>query len=330
VCGPIILTSVDGQTWARVADDPFGAGLINDVAAYGSGAVAVGSTCTLSLVQVSPDCAPAVWISADGLSWTRIDDDAVFAGCVDCGFETSVEIYSVAVAGTRVVAVGRNTAGSAAWVSDDGTAWRLSQTGETFAGISGPDRVAVSGSGFVAWGIECGNVIENGEAVGFDCSTATWISQDGTEWDRPLAADYGSFGSVYDRAPFGSGVVGVGLVSDDFREHDSGAHAAAWFSPDGVDWTRAQVEDQAAGTMHRVISSGTWLVAFSGELPEGRTVIWVSSDGQNWSRAPIDPPELATTHVSSATLTQSGIVVLGRDHTRNEGQAIWSWTPPTP
>ena len=326
LCGPIILTSVDGQAWVRVGDDPFGTGLINDVAAYGSGAVAVGSTCQPGVAPtedtaqtVSRDCAPAVWVSPDGLSWARIEDDAAFAGCFDC----AVQINTVTVAGTRVVALGQSTAGSAAWTSDDGETWRLSGTEEAFAGISGPEVVVASGSEFIAAGFGCREVIENDEVVDIDCSTTTWISQDGTEWTRQSPNEEPM--RIADVASFGSGVVAVGLIAGG----QSGEQAAAWYSPDGVTWARAQVEDQAAGTMHRVVASGTGLVAFSGELPEGRTVIWVSSDGQNWSRAPIDPPELATAAVTSAKFTPSGIVVLGRDFASNE-RAIWMWASPNP
>jgi hypothetical protein len=258
-------------------------------------------------------------MSPDGVSWTTIEDDTVFAACDDC----AVGIDSVTVAGTRVVALGHSTAGSAAWTSDDGETWRFSGTEETFAGTSGPDVVVASGSVFIAAGLGCQEVIENDEVVDIDCSTVTWISQDGTEWARQSPDEEPM--RLTDVASFGSGVVGVGLVLGD----QSGEEAAAWYSDDGVIWTKAQVEDQAAGTMYTVTASGTGLVAFSGGLPEDRTVIWVSSDGQTWTRAPKDPPELVGAVVFSATFTPSGMVVLGRDFTANE-RAIWVWSSPTP
>lgn len=328
LCGPIILTSVDGLAWARVVDDPFGTGVINDVAAYRSGAVAVGSTCQPSMApsedtasQVSQRCAPAVWVSPDGVSWTRIEDDTVFAACDDC----AVGMDSVTVAGSRIVALGQSTAGSAAWTSDDGETWRLSGTEETFAGTFGrPYAVAVASSfGFIAAGFGCQEVIENDEVVDIDCSTVTWISQDGMEWFRQSSNEEPM--RLTDAVSFGSGVVGVGLVVGG----QAGQEAAAWYSSDGVIWMKAQVEDQAAGTMYTVVASGTGLVAFSGGLPEDRTLIWVSSDGQNWIRVPIDPPELVGAVVISATFTPSGMVVLGRDFTANE-RAIWVWASPTP
>jgi hypothetical protein len=65
-----IWTSVDGTIWTRVPDGPiFANSTISAVVSGGPGLVAVGST--LDAIDDQGVFAPAIWISADGLTWAK-------------------------------------------------------------------------------------------------------------------------------------------------------------------------------------------------------------------------------------------------------------------
>lgn len=101
-----VWTSIDGIAWSRVTHDDaiFGEDGWNEmrsVVAVDDGLVAVGFD--VDLLQGSSDA--AVWISVDGIAWSRVPhDEAVFG---------SDAMSSVAFGERRVVAVG----GSAAWTA---------------------------------------------------------------------------------------------------------------------------------------------------------------------------------------------------------------------
>jgi hypothetical protein len=98
-----VWTSPDGLTWTRVPHDEAIFGVDNyqgmwSVVAVGSGLVAVGYEGNEG--RTDPDA--AVWISPDGLTWTRVPhDEAIFGG------PTSEEMGSVVVAGPGLIAVGK-------------------------------------------------------------------------------------------------------------------------------------------------------------------------------------------------------------------------------
>jgi hypothetical protein len=120
-----------------------------------------------------------------------------------------------------------------------------------------------------------------------------WTTADGLSWTRQ--ADSPAFVSrrafweegVFDVIETGHGFVAVGTESED---DSSRADAAAWFSPDGVTWTRATVNDAIGRTMEQVVATSGGLVAL-GEAAYsfhagfgGGTAIWTSRDGRVWTR----------------------------------------------
>ena len=105
-----VWVSSDGITWVLVSEDAatFGGPGTQEMAAVtagGSGFVAVGWD------YASGEAEAAVWTSPDGTNWVRVLDPAVFGGAGD------QEMRGVAVIGSRVVAVGRDGANAAVWVS---------------------------------------------------------------------------------------------------------------------------------------------------------------------------------------------------------------------
>ena len=109
----VIWTSVDGTTWEWVPhdEDVFGGDgdqRITSVAAWVGGLVAVGYDAS------GGDRDAAVWVSADGTNWERVDhDEAVFGG------DQEQVMWSVTAWDGGIVAVGHRSAGqqtrAAAW-----------------------------------------------------------------------------------------------------------------------------------------------------------------------------------------------------------------------
>jgi hypothetical protein len=122
-----------------------------------------------------------------------------------------------------------------------------------------------------------------------------WTSSDGAVWER--LPDSRAFVSprerweetVLDLVGNEHGFVAVGV--EEFDDASS-ADAAAWLSPDGRTWTRAQVEDGTGRTMDQVIATSDGFVAvgeseysFHAGMGAG-TAIWTSTDGAAWIRLP--------------------------------------------
>ena len=129
-----VWVSTDREQWTRavVNDDSVGAGtepaVMRDVAVTGDRLVAVGSA--------GLNMRPAVWLSADGLTWNRLLDS--MAG-PESGFDTELRpMTAVAGSDRGVLVIGTQrrpvenleywaptTAGPLVWVSVDGFEWQL-------------------------------------------------------------------------------------------------------------------------------------------------------------------------------------------------------------
>lgn len=114
--------SSGGTDWTRIPHDAnvFGSSAMTSVTAWGTGLVAVGYRVTQEMDHVEPPMGveAAVWMSADGITWSRVDVEAAFDGA---------EMASVAATPSGLVAVGSVAAGfgryPAVWTSTDGITW---------------------------------------------------------------------------------------------------------------------------------------------------------------------------------------------------------------
>ena len=180
------------------------------VTAGGPGLVAVG----IDWPDELPSARAAIWTSVDGIVWDRVPhDENVFDGF---GHQRA---DSVAVVGTRVVAVGvdrkaRANIDAAVWISDDGMAWQRVTHEDAALGEGEMWDVTVGGPGFVSVGF-IGTALTNSDA-------AVWTSIDGVIWDR-VPHDEDLFGGVemWSVAAGGPGLVAVG---------SDGPDAAVWTS----------------------------------------------------------------------------------------------------
>jgi hypothetical protein len=124
-----VWTSIDGLTWQRVPHDEAilggeGNQWMDSLTSTAVGLVAVGGDWSREVHHA------AVWMSVDGITWSRVpNDESVFGG------EHDQTMSSVTQVGSGVIAVGRAWASSdsgsftghdsaaSVWVSDDGLTW---------------------------------------------------------------------------------------------------------------------------------------------------------------------------------------------------------------
>jgi hypothetical protein len=256
-----VWTSEDGRSWQRVdrGQESLGGEDRQDMHAVveaGPGLVAVGRDRGLG--------AAAVWVSADGLAWERVEhDEDVFGG------DGPQVMTSVAAGGPGVVAVGddRGTDGDAAvWVSEDGLAWeRIEHDEEVFGGGGAQFMTSVTnhGDALVAVGHDFG--------VG---SPAVWVSADGIVWRRTvqdaedLGGDPGLMNAVAEGGP---GLVAVG--------QDRGV-AAVWVSREAEYWQRVP-DDRGVFSgdgplaMRGLTATGAGMVAVGSDEQAGQAAVWI-------------------------------------------------------
>lgn len=166
--GAVVWTSVDGLTWTRAPQDEtvFGGPgwqSMLDVTVGGPGLVAVGQDGGRQFWGNDLDHRPAVWTSADGLTWTKVPNEDAFG--------RNSTMLGVTAGGPGLVAVGEWGGGRGArvWISTDGRSWSQ-VTHDNPADMGGfMWDVIVGGPGLIAVG--CCEVPEQ-----------VWISPDGLNW----------------------------------------------------------------------------------------------------------------------------------------------------
>ena len=203
-------TSADGRDWLPVPDEPaaFADAEVRAITRFGDGYVAVG--------VVGPAQAPSAavaWTSPDGLAWRRVDDPS-FAG--------GVAVSVVAAPWGGLVAVGSDVGRreAVAWTSPDGRSWTRA-----------PGEATRQWPGGFAWMTDVVTIgdtaIAIGDVQGLQRGTAmSWVSTDGSHWERSRAAPVQEQGEFYAIAPGGPGAIAVGS----FGAPDSYV-PAVWLSP---------------------------------------------------------------------------------------------------
>jgi hypothetical protein len=204
--------SVDGAAWTPVADDPaFDGAEVTAILPIGDGWLALGRLGTGQRTTGS-----VAWRSTDGEQWTRIDDPDLARGWVRA---------AVRAGDGSVVAVGSepDEIGAYAWRStDEGRTWTLAPEEPSLTDYGRKIRmtdVTTTPSGLLAVGDLTEVQFGTGES---------WISADGTHWDR--SPNQPSMGQIQPSAvvEFGGRFVMVGTFGapDNFIPR-------VWISPPG-------------------------------------------------------------------------------------------------
>ena len=317
-------TLVGSFVWSRAPGDQAGMGGTSPQTGTGMDSVVVFGD-TLVAVGGSPEGA-AVWTSTDGLTWTRVPhDDAVFGPGVEA-IEFPTHMIDVTAGGPGLVAVGLSGLPDdpdgpplpAVWVSDDGTTWSRTAASVDF---EGPTQAVTSGGpGLIAFG-----------------DPGVHTSVDGLTWTvgRCVGCD---FGYMLDATAGGPGLVAVGVY--DWAP-------AAWYSTDGISWSRVSDDMDVSGSdmggISSVANGGPGLVAvgnqwIADELETGEdkqiAVVWTSADGINWTRVPHDEAVFGDSEMRGVVAVGDGLVAVGgrslpdsqQDAGFREAAAAWTST----
>ncbi len=153
---------------------------------------------------------------------------------------------------------------------------------------------------------------------GFGCvvNAAVWVSADGVSWRAagdPIVfmgeEDAGGQGGtqwISNVAAGPSGIVAVGY---------DGYDGAAWFSQNGIDWSRSSASEEFGGSdlqsLDDVVSRGPGFVAVGRDGSDAG--VWVSENGVDWLQ--VEDPDLTELRDPAELLaiasTPSGFVALG-------------------
>jgi actin-like ATPase involved in cell morphogenesis len=273
-----VWTSQDGASWTRVPheDALFGGESdqhMNSVVAGGPGLVAVGFDHSAGHSDAS------VWASSDGITWSRVTDEAMFGGAGD------QTMNRVTTGGPGLVAVGYDVSGgtvqAAAWTSADGASWSRVVSDPSELGGGRMRSVVALGSRLVAVGF-----VRSGE----NDDAAVWTLEDGS-WSRVRHED-AVFGGDGDQQMATVAAGGPGLVAVGFDSSGGDSDAAVWTSPDGVRWSLVPRDDGAFGgrreqVMNFVLETphGVIAVGYDGSAGNLDSAIWSSDDGIEWVRS---------------------------------------------
>lgn len=328
-----------GEEWSRVPSSQAVFGGVTGVQRMaaversGSGFVAVGTD------DSGGDADAAVWLSSDGVAWSRVSHvERVFGG-EHIQVMTNVAATDsgpVVVGWTNAVVseTGSRRAGPAAWVSADGQVWTSAQV-DAPLGDGVMLAVARGGPGLVAVG-------------GNNSFTEPWVwtSTDGAVWTHVRDPDPNSDrGTMFDIAARDGRLVAVGVSFEVGR-----STAAAWVSEDGRSWARATDQDAfgvdaPSAWMTGVIATeggfvavgvstatvGTFGIAdpagISPSQSEVDAVVWLSIDGLTWTLAEGEAGVLGGEGAQGMTAVVSndkGLVAVGFRGTGGElSAAAW-------
>ncbi len=210
--------SPDGTDWSRVWDgDPFD----SEESIFMPGIMAVVTDAAGLIVGVGTaendlgESVAAVWVSADGQSWERVEPNSPVFGS-DSGDD--VTMLDVTWGSAGFIAVGTVDGTEVAiWQSTDGRSWnRIETTEEAFGRMGTLSSVAALESGFVATG-------PHGFANRGERPVTLWTSPDGSTWSRVHVIGVGYAMSV---VATDDTIAVAGGMPGDFN-----FHAAVWAGP---------------------------------------------------------------------------------------------------
>ncbi len=267
--------------WRQVAlpADPRGRPMIRAVSACDARWFVAGA-----ILSPNGSTAPALWTSADGVSFTSMPVEPSSA------YGPSHVLSSVACRGADVVAVGASSGGAHGnprtntWVSTDGGP--LIEVPFTFELFGGPNAVGVGrlrsgGAGFLIVG---GRIDARGGG-----GAAVWQSPDGRrpftliDADPELESDERGVTEADDSVVLPDGYVAVGGITPP-HSHLADRDPLAWHSPDGHTWQRADFPASSGDDLlQRVIAVSGGLLAV-GTDPTGFGVWSGDSSGSRWRR----------------------------------------------
>ena len=281
----------------------------------------ITSTTQASETTVAPPTTQSPILEPPRITWTRVDDPAVFGGYEYQGMAAveSGPMGLIAVGVDWDYPNGPDLIGidGAVWTSADGATWSRIGEEEAFFGGNGTQvltSIAVGAETVVVGGLECPEGLDSP-----GCRAAVWVSEDAVDWEKI---------EVDGDLPDGSGqqqIQDVIATQDGFMAVGS----AVWISSDGRSWERVFDLEPTFGTntpgglMHVVTQTPSGYVAAGAR--GFQAAVWISADGRDWSAVEDDgqfgPPsvpdeQMATdfTYHRVADLLSSSGTILGVGH----------------
>ncbi|WP_157988060.1 hypothetical protein [Jiangella endophytica] len=323
-----------GGTFARVDSGPaiFGGGgrqSVDAAVTLESGALVVAGRTEGETFNGRRPSVLELWVSENLETWRRSLDDPALAG------SGRQQAAGLAALGDQVVVVGNDQRrptedeadDAAAPLATHGASWLVGLAADEaaappvevaplevtgFAPGATITRVAALGDGLIAAG-----------SVGAEDEErpAAWTSADGIAWTPVESPALQEATGVIEGLTVTEegGVVAVGQVTGSDPDDDDDDLLGVWTSPDGAEWTRADLTDPvyAGAVGYAVTQAGDAIVAVGTSEAEGRGYrdvgIWRSTDlGATWAAVP----------TAEAPFRAHGIEVLFGVGTRVDGTVV--------
>jgi len=298
------------RAWSRATGPVFqgpGHQLISAVGFGGPGIIAVG------VDSSGPDADAAVWVSADGETWSRVESPAL-GGAHAQGLE------DLAIGPVGIVAVGWDSSAgdidASAWFSTDGIVWeKVGGAAFIHEGHEEVHTVLATDTGFVAAGFA---------VVGREADAAVWTSPNGRTWTRLDDPALGGGGtqriSSLMAGPDGIVAGGTNFLPDEFGLYN--LDARVWVSADGSSWEA--IDDATFGGpgwqyITSIVAGPNGLVAAGGDIlgapgVDNDAAVWTSTDGTTWAR--VEDPAFGgerAQHISALGVGDGELVAVGYD-----------------
>ncbi|MEE9472518.1 MAG: hypothetical protein V3V82_00860, partial [Acidimicrobiia bacterium] len=306
-----VWVSEDGEFWSRVPHDE---GVFGGEGARAMKKVIFAAGQFLAVGEELADGDLSIWVSGDGLTWTRVaDENGALGGDTRFGFE----VVDVTFGDAGYVVIGKQFTTEqhqVAWVSPDGLTWERVR-------IESTDTLQVQRA--VSFG-DAGYVVV-GNTRPSPLAAFVIVSSDGLEWS--LAGDTELWGDPPDGVlaytPMDVSFEDGRYVSVGWMQTVTGPHAAVWVSSDALQWTLAyQDQDPRDRTSMEVVTHGAFGYVALGSRGIGANSddikVWASPDGLEWRLMEVDSAVfggLGGQSIRGAVSGESGYVVVGGEST---------------
>jgi hypothetical protein len=278
--------------WTNVPLAPFGSNRVWAVAVAKVGSTIVGAAND----STQNDIKPVLIESPDGSNWTRVPTDgAEFANSrldyllpVPGGLLLVGESLTVDPS-CPAAAAGCNQAPSAVlmWRSSDGMVWQPLAASQTNAF----DRVWINSMAAGPAGLEALGLYDPPTAKPVTPENVVLHSIDGVNWSsRAFPDQNGGSSGVLNQGVIATANGFVAIGSGDIGTEAVGsAGAGAWYSPDGLSWTRASTPSTPSASGLRYAAAGARGMVATSYDPMGSNAWWVSVDGKTWQTPDTSP-----------------------------------------
>jgi hypothetical protein len=260
-----------------------------------------------------PASIDALWISPDGLTWTRVQlpDDFV-----------SASVYRVDAGSTGYIAEGTLKDGNtqAVWLSKDGRSWSRAALPKAAIG-----EVILQGATDFSGGYVLSGAIRGDEGCGGYryVTPSLWWSADGQAWTRsklngavPASDSWMTLTRISDRS--------LMAIANEWDQTSQTSSEKVWFSTDGQSWNLVEAPSNLLGA--DVITDGKrGLIAVNPTTDEAALPV-IATVGDDLSVSTLsqagDVPRPGFLPIANCAIGPSGVVMLN-----NDGSELWLGVP---